>query len=195
MVGFTKTLAAAGFAASLWTVPAMAQISETEPNNTLANATAISRPATGPFASVGIESLTANDVDVFSLVLSANELLTFNTAPLSITPGLDTPDTAIALVNSGGTIVAINDDIGPTDFGSAIQYLVPSSGTYFLAVTGSDDAAAAAVGGTFGSGSFSGAHPETGQYALTVSVVQVPEPASIGLIGAVGLLGLRRRRH
>jgi hypothetical protein len=61
-------------------------------------------------------------------------------------------------------------------FGSAIRARIPETGRYFLAVSG------------FGDADYTGAHDETGRYALLVGVA-LPEPGSMVLV-AIGMLAI-----
>jgi hypothetical protein len=186
---------------------ASAAITESEINDTLAQASLINRGAT-PFVDVGVLSLGApvagkGDVDVFSITLNAGEILTAVTTPIS--DPIEVPDTELSLVSSGGVILAADDDSGsgsipedpsdPTNLGSLIQFFVTTPGTYYLAVTGSGDGGLLLEGEAFGAGNHVGDHDETGSYALTLSIVLVPEPSSAAVLGLAGLAMLRRRRN
>lgn len=155
---------------------------ETEPNNSIATADPI--PATGPipWSDVGVVSLAAGggDLDYFAVTLAQNEILTAVTTPIA--PMFTGPDTLLALFNSGGGMLVMDDDSGNggTSNGSTIQWQATLAGTYYLGVTGTGDA------------SFLGTHAQEGLYVLTLSVV--PEPASLlALMAGLPLL-LRRRR-
>jgi hypothetical protein len=190
----TATRVAAVLLAS-FALTSYATIIESEPNNTLATADPLGRVGSGNFATVGTVSLAGvGDVDVFSIDLFGGEYVMANTAGIAGSPiGLD-PDTIIALVDSAGTIIEFDDDDSQS-FGSNYTYLVPASGTYYVAVSGFGDSSGTPVGQTFGSTSFIGNHLETGPYILTVSVV--PEPAALALasLGCLALGFLRRRSH
>lgn len=157
---------------------ATADIVEVEPNDTMGTATPIVRQAS-PWADVGVMMLTAggDDVDFFSIELSAGEIITVITTPFD-DPFTD-PDTMAALFDSDGNEVAFNDDGGP-GFGSAYRFVVEVSGTYFIAITGFNDR------------DFNGGHNQDGAYALTVSIV--PAPPALALL-AGGLFMRRRRRR
>ena len=195
-------LAAALAVAGLAPVANAALIFDTEPNNTLATASAIVRVPGVQFADVGVATLggPGGDVDVFSIPLAAGEIITIITTPMTI-PDFDIPDTELAFASPAGIILDQNDDaggenpVGDLGRGSAIRFQAPTTGTYFIGVTGFDDifSDSAALGQPFAS-ELNGAHTQSGQYALTVSVVLIPEPASLGVLAGLGVLGLRRRR-
>lgn len=162
---------------------------ETEPNNTMAQATPIVRGA-APWADVGVVSLaaTGTDVDFFAIQLDENDVITAVTTPLAYPFG--DPDTYMALFDSTGYELAYNDDSGD-GYGSMLQWaVVPGeAGTYYIAVTG------------YGDEDFDGLddyssmpHYATGSYALTVSVVQLPEPATLLLLAGAGLGMIVRRK-
>lgn len=156
-----------------------AVIVETEPNNTFADANAITR-GSAPWADVGVMSLTAGggDVDYFSIQLIQGEFITIITTPIE-DPYTD-PDTMLALFDNGQNELAFNDDAG-SGFGSAIRWQATYTGLHYIAVTGFYDR------------DFSGDHEEDGPYILTVSIV--PEPATLLAVGAgLAALAARRRR-
>ncbi len=116
-----------------------------------------------PSADVGIFSLTRNDVDFVGLgPLVAGDVITAVTTPLE-DGFFQVPDTILGVFNAAGIRLALNDDAGD-GFGSAIRFLVPADGDYFLGVSG------------FGDFSFEGFHDEEGRYAFTVSLVPIPIP-------------------
>lgn len=193
-------LAAVLAVAGLAPAASAALIFDTEPNNTLATASAIVRVRGLQFADVGVASLggAGGDVDVFSIPLALGEVITIITTPLAV-PDFDIPDTELAFASPAGIILDQNDDaggenpVGDLGRGSAIRFQAPVTGTYFIGVTGFDDinADSGAIGQPFAA-HVNGSHTQSGSYALTVSVV--PEPASLAVLGGLALLGLRRRR-
>lgn len=202
MLKARKTWLAALGVAAFAPVASAALIVDTEPNNTIATASAIVRVPGLQFADVGVATLggTGGDVDVFSIPLAAGEIITIITTPMS-PPDFPLPDTELAFASPAGIILDQNDDAGGEnpvgDFGrgSAIRFQAPVAGTYFIGVTGFDDifADSDAIGEPFAT-HVNGSHTQVGSYALTVSVVLIPEPASLGVLGGLTLLGLRRRR-
>ena len=159
-------------------------------NNTLATA----QPLPDDQSNLVFASLSGSggDVDVFSIMLEAGEILIAQTVPLREFP--NEPDTELAIVNSAGVIVEESDDIGDDDsLGDALDYQAPTSGTFFIAVTGFPDGGD--VGDDFGDGIFVGDHSRFGRYALNVGIIPIPEPTTaFAGLGLLGFIGLRRRR-
>ncbi|MFQ3610593.1 MAG: PEP-CTERM sorting domain-containing protein [Fimbriimonadales bacterium] len=172
-------------------VSAFAQtFSESEPNNTRATADTALYGLAAPWARVGVLTLTPNDTDFFKISLNAGDYLTAITFPTAT--NYVAPDTVMALFDTTGTTaIVFNDDAG-SGFGSAIRWQADQTGDYFLAITGFHG------GGQSALSYYEGAsHTETGAYILTVSVVPVPEPASMMALGTglVSLMALRRRKR
>lgn len=124
-----------------------------EPNNTLAEAAAISLP----FDSIPLKRFTeitpqGDDVDFFSFSAEGGTTLIAEV----VSGGLDS---LIVVTDSTGAILAIDDD-GGAGLLSRIVVPVPADGTYFLGVT------------TFPDFGFTGVGNSSGRYVITVETIE-----------------------
>lgn len=178
------TVVASVIAVLVMSTSAFAAIMESEPNDTMVNANLIPNPGSDPWGEAVVAYLSpAHDVDYFKIVLEEYDVLAVTTTLL---PGFS-PDTLIALYRADGTLLVWDDAIGTNP--DYISWTADVDSTYYIGVTGFDDAGFAANGVP------DGVHTQTGFYGLMV-VVDIPEPATLALLslGGVGLLLRRRRR-
>lgn len=111
----------------------IAQPTELEPNNTIAQANSLALPGT-----LNGTLSTASDVDVVRVLIAQPGTYTFETSAQNGACGFALEaNTELALENANGSVIASNDDINA----AALQYcsritatLVP--GTYYVAVSG-----------------------------------------------------------
>jgi len=142
--------------------PALAAVPEVEPNGTLATAqpvvpaqtlltTAFPPPGSGALVT---GSVAPGDVDYFAFDLAAGQLLTV--AVVTDDEGA-LADPVVGLFDPTGALVATDDDSGP-GFLPALRLVVPTAGTWKVAVSG------------FGDVHFDGSiHSETFSYRLVLS--------------------------
>lgn len=131
--------------------------------NSLTEATPLNMTPTGglaTFAGQGIIS-TSNDTDAFSLRIGAGPL-SISLKPAFVRPRLDT---LLSLYDPQGNLLAQDN---PFDaLSSSLTYTAPSSGTYWLTVTGTGKAAAGTDYGYSNYASF-------GHYSFTASAALPP---------------------
>ncbi len=170
-------------AACMAAVPAglaSAEITELEPNDSIANANPIDRDP-GIWADVGLMALGGDggDVDYFAIDLVAGESMIVTVTPFDNIDFTD-PDTILGVFDVGGTMLAF-DDNGGVGNGSLLVFAPDTSDTYYIGISGGGD------------DDFNGDHGESGTYSLSVRVV--PVPATLALLSAAGLVAGRRRRR
>lgn len=112
-------------------------------NDTLPNAGFFSFARTNVVTGRGV--LSPNDVDYWGVALTAGQTLLVITTPLDNLPnGYAVPDTIVDIRSSGDAVYISNDDAG-RDFpagllrGSVVRFRAPSSGTYYIRVSGYND--------------------------------------------------------
>ena len=80
----------------------------------------------------------AKDVDLFAISVDAAATLTATVDAIAIGSSLDS---YLRLFDASGTQLAFNDDVSWPDTDSYLQYDLPSSGLYYVGVTGWDNSA------------------------------------------------------
>jgi len=120
-----------------------------EPNNTLGSARNINLP----FNSIDLSNYTeieptGGDIDFFRFQATGGQTLLAEVVAGQL-------DSLIGLFDANGNLLAVDDD-GGSGLLSLIQFPIPATGTYVLAVT------------TFGDGGFTGAGGSGGRYVLDV---------------------------
>ena len=208
-----------------------AEVNGASSNNTLATAQAIplsafTTPAPAGVFNTNLLAATVNgmgggqDIDFYSFTAQGP-------IQLSITDNPFTFPTVLSLFDSAGKLLAFDDVSTPKKPGSASTfdsyigtYLLPSLGTYYVAVsnanasipnyhdtsscTGFDPITRPDGGGgafatsgcdaTSSNFSLSGSQPSSGALAYTLTIAQTPEPGTTGLmlLGTAGLLARMR---
>lgn len=192
----------------LLAAPAGAVLTDDEPcNDAIAPSGACPSGAPIQLVSMGA-GVTTGGSDGFSLDfrnsdfigiagLVAGDILVVSTTPLDDPPFFQDPDTVVGLFDSATKDpvterLCIGDDTFNTDlppvtgFGSLCRFEIPTAGTYFVGITGFD-------ADTF---FFDDNHFQSGDYALTVTIISAPEPGGILQLvaGVVGVWVLNKRR-
>ena len=180
----------------LLAAPAGAALTEDEPsNNEIATAAIQIVPAGAVSSNAGMLSFTAggDDSDYLGIAgLMAGDIVMVSTTPLGDPPYFEIPDTIVGLFDDLETAQCVGDDAFnndldqfPTGFGSLCRVEILTDGDYFVGVTG------------YSPVPFDGDHLEVGEYALSVTVIALPEPGMMLQLasGLLGLLALHARRR
>jgi hypothetical protein len=180
----------------LLAAPVGATLTDDEPLNDVIATAPIQMVGATMVADVGKLVLTPGDTDYVGIgSLIAGDTVTVSTTPVTelLIDDFENPDTIIGIFDDNEVMECLNDDAFNSDldtfpmgYGSLCRFRVAVPGDYFVGVTGYSGIA------------FDGTHTVSGNYVLTVSVVQLPEPGVLvqlgtGLLG-LGLLDRRRRR-
>lgn len=173
--------------AAMASVASAGFITESEPNNTLANANFVGS-FDAPGGSVLIDgSITVGDVDWFTFNLS-------NTATLAVFAafsGTAMADGVLQLVDSSGVVLAFDDNSG-IGLMPALQFANLLAGQYYIGISGFGDQGAPSVGTT---DIFDGlGHQQNFAYKLTLGLTVIPAPSALAMLGIGGLVAARRRR-
>lgn len=175
--------------------PALAQVVESEPNNTPALADFLGT-FTGADAVIAEGLITPGDaaldlpgdVDLYAFTINFEAHIFASVFNIGA-PGADAQ---LALLDGMG-ILAADEDSGLDGFPSLQFTLAP--GSYFLAVTGANDLGFPGPP-TFpdGRNPDQSPHLESFDYKLVVGFSVVPAPSAAALLGLGGLVAARRRR-
>ena len=189
-----RTLLAAAVLATA--SPAMAQIIESEPNNTPALPDFLGTfnapdgvTAQGTITPGNIATDLPGDVDLFQFTVNFNAYLLVTVFGL---PDSSSGDAQVALLTGAGVLAA--DDNSGIDGFPALQYTL-APGTYFLGVTGANDLGFPGPL-TFpdGRNPNQSPHLENFAYKMVVGLSLVPSPSAAALLGLGGVMAARRRR-
>ena len=155
------------------TVPSSPSFVESELNDSILTADPVPGGAGNPWAIAGPMYLDdgGTDVDYFEIHLEAGQTFTAAASPLS--DPFDSPDTSMALFDSAGGRIVLDDDSANDgeSYGAVIMYEATAAGDYYLAVTGYE--------GDFAGGE----HGESGGYLLTIAELTIP--GDVNLSGCV----------
>jgi hypothetical protein len=180
----------------LLAMPAGATLTDDEPLNDDIATAPIQIVGATMVADVGKLALIPGDTDYVGIgSLIAGDTVTVSTTPVTeqMVDDFENPDTIIGIFDVNSVMECLNDDAFnndldtfPMGYGSLCRFRVVVPGDYFVGVTG------------FSGVAFDGTHSQSGNYVLSVNVVQLPEPGVLvqlgtGLLG-LGLLDKRRRR-
>lgn len=165
-------------------------MTETEPNDTLADANftdVLDFPGGSILVDLNIEP---GDVDWFEFEVSDFATLLISQVG---SPDDPTPDLQLQLVDGSGTVIEFDDDDGPGLL-PAINVPALPAGTYFIGVSGFPDGNADPSQLFDGLDSAGLPHQQSGAGKLSIDANVIPAPGAVTLAGLAGLAALRRRR-
>ncbi|HKB94026.1 MAG TPA: hypothetical protein VKC62_07330, partial [Gaiellaceae bacterium] len=139
-------------------------------NDVRSGADALAPGAGGAAVLVGelVSGGPPSDVDYFSVELAVGDVVSATVAAME--PGLDSPDTRLALFDPSGTLVVEDTDASLSEtVDPAIRARVQTAGTYTLAVAANDDT------------TYDGSGTASGRYSLTVGVQPDLPPGPVTL--------------
>lgn len=153
------------------------------PYNANLNLAAIVAPsATSVFLGGSLSgNLGAGEVKWYSFSYGGGAGFTIDTEGSAIAPS---NDTELGLYDSSGNLL-VEDDDGGTGLLSLLDSGPLPAGTYYLAMGGFNT--------TFGAG-WQATSTSTNSGPFNINGIMIPEPGTLTLAGAAGLLALRRRR-
>ncbi len=162
-----------GIGSGPYTISVTCDLPPGEPNDTRAQATAISCGSTTSDAAI----LFPGDLDFYKVEWTAGQIVSIDLDddPNRFAPQLDS---LVGVFTADGTLSTLNDDATAPDdpsSGSAsfLQFEVPATGTYFIGVTSWDDFDFDGVS------DFEGGTLTTGAYSLSVSCAPAPPTGTI----------------
>ncbi len=152
-----------------------------EPNDIIAQAISTGINGSGTFSASGVigdnPNISSGDVDLYQVQLNAGNSLNAS-VDASGTIG-SSLDSYLRLFDSSGTQVAADDDGGPGSDSLIANFQVPTTGTYYLGVSG------------FGNSSYnplvlSGSGGRTGNYNLNINVTATGPSATLATAAGDG---------
>lgn len=175
--------------------PAMAQVIESEPNNSAALANFLGSfsgsdavVAAGAITPGNVANDLPGDVDFYSFTIDFEAHVLVSVFGL----GASGSDAQLALLDGVG-IIAADDNSGLDNFPSLQTILTP--GTYFLAVTGANDLGfPGPLSFPDGRNPDQSPHLESFNYKLVLALSPIPAPSAAALLALGGLAAARRRR-
>lgn len=188
-----KSLFAIGALAALSGLAQGAIFFEFESNDTTATANDLGT-ITDPGDSVLVDgTMTSGDVDWFAISFTGQTELVMSIFSLSFGPS---DNSQLMVLDSNLNIIGFDDDSNVGDM-SSLQLTTLPAGTYYIGVSGFDDAGVGGGGAPTvfdGLDASGGAHNQNWTYKLIIGANVVPAPGGVAMLGLAGLAGLRRRR-